>query len=422
MNESIMVTVFSLQQNHSNRTRLMAPLNISYKMIARKAVSLLCLLLCIFLLSQQTHRFLEEKHLQVDDFLEYWTAGKLNLTGGNPYDPDQLLPLQLDIGRYTNVPVMMWNPPGTLAYVMPFAYLDYLPARTIWFLIQLTIIFVCSLWLWKYFNGPEQKKYLVLLVAFLFGPTLQLLKVGQISGFFLLSIVGFLYFEKRGNYFLAGALAGLAIIKPHLLYLVLIAIILWAFQYRKWSILGGLLSSISLTLLIAWIINPAVLQQYIFAALNYPPQEYASPTIGGILRLLFGIDKFWLQFLPTFLGLIWLVLYYKRNRSNWDWGRTMPVMCLASMLTSSYGWLSDYVVLLIPIIWIAIIWFNPGLMAFKTITLSLYMVTNLAVLFAPISQIYFFWLVPVITIMYLVTQQLISQQKYTKDPQIYEGI
>ena len=32
------------------------------------------------------------KWLQIDDFVEYWAAGDLNLSGGNPYDPAQAAP------------------------------------------------------------------------------------------------------------------------------------------------------------------------------------------------------------------------------------------------------------------------------------------------------------------------------------------
>ena len=54
-----------------------------------------------------------------DDFIEYWAAAKLTLDGENPYDPALLLPLQLANGRATDEAVMMWNPPWSLAVVLP---------------------------------------------------------------------------------------------------------------------------------------------------------------------------------------------------------------------------------------------------------------------------------------------------------------
>jgi len=30
------------------------------------------------------------KYIPVDDFSHYWAAGRLNTTGGNPYDPQQV--------------------------------------------------------------------------------------------------------------------------------------------------------------------------------------------------------------------------------------------------------------------------------------------------------------------------------------------
>ena len=51
------------------------------------------------------------------DFDEYWAAGRLNAGGRNPYDAAAMLQEQRLNGWPESRPVMMYNPPWTLALV-----------------------------------------------------------------------------------------------------------------------------------------------------------------------------------------------------------------------------------------------------------------------------------------------------------------
>ena len=98
------------------------------------------------------------KWLQIDDFVEYFAAGKLNLTGGNPYNPDELLPIQLEAGRYKAVPVMMWNPPWMLMIAMPFSIFNYTLSRTLWILLFIIVVFISANMTWQVYRGsPEYR-------------------------------------------------------------------------------------------------------------------------------------------------------------------------------------------------------------------------------------------------------------------------
>ena len=71
------------------------------------------------------------EHFSGDDFVEYWAAGRLNLTSGNPYDPNQLHPLELNTGLIEGEPVLWWSPPWVLSMVMPFSYFNYAFGRAL---------------------------------------------------------------------------------------------------------------------------------------------------------------------------------------------------------------------------------------------------------------------------------------------------
>src|SRR5947207_1920622 len=93
----------------------------------RRVVTLAGIAVSAVLLGGQVRQLLADPTIwPPDDFVEYWAAAKLTLNGENPYDPAKLLPLQQAAGRDTDEAIMMWNPPWSLAVVLP---LGVLPAR-----------------------------------------------------------------------------------------------------------------------------------------------------------------------------------------------------------------------------------------------------------------------------------------------------
>src|SRR5262245_57805543 len=90
-----------------------------------------------------------------DDFVEYWAAGKLNAHGLNPYDEKLLHELQnRETTRHESFAVVMWNPPWTLTFVMPFGLLPSRDAQLLWTLQNLLIVLICGDWLWRLYGGP----------------------------------------------------------------------------------------------------------------------------------------------------------------------------------------------------------------------------------------------------------------------------
>jgi hypothetical protein len=347
--------------------------------------------------------------LPPDDFVEYWAAGRLNANGLNPYDPEQLLPLQLVAGRDTDEAVMMWNPPWTLALVMPLGLLPARTAQLLWLLFHLAIILYCADWAWRACHGPVKLRWLAWLLALTFLPTGFVLQAGQITPLVLLGIVGFLHFQRR-NGWLAGACAVLIAIKPHLLYLFWLALLLWTIEQRRWAILlGGLLTGIAATA-VALVCNPLVLAQFFDAFAHRPPEQWVSPTPGALLRLAFGKDPFWLQFLPTLAGIIWLVPYWLRYRRSWDWGEQMPLLIMVSFLTACYGaWPFDLVVLLLPLLHAAVWTVMRPTPLIVTTALACWLIIDglaLAMNLLHYPSVWFIWMTPAVLVAHLLLRHL----------------
>jgi hypothetical protein len=378
---------------------------------ARRLILLCSLVVLAAVIIWQVAHLLENPAiLQPDDFVEYWAAGRLNAAGENPYDPSKLLPLQQFAGRDTDEAIMMWNPPWTLTFVMPFGLLDARVSQLLWLALGLASILFCADWTWRYYCGSPTQRWMGWALVLTFLPTLFVLQSGQIGPILLLGVVGFLHFESRDRYWFAGAATVLIAIKPHLAYLFWAALLLWSLDRRRWSVLlGGGIGGLTATL-IALACNPAVIAQYREAMGHHPPEQWISPTPGAFLRLLFGEEKFWLQFLPTLAGLVWFVPYWIKNRKTWDWAQQMPLLMLVSYVTASYGaWPFDLVVLLLPIVQVAVLVQTADRRALVALALGAYLLINglaLTMNLLRLTSMWFVWMAPALLATYVIIRAL----------------
>jgi hypothetical protein len=305
-----------------------------------------------------SHLLADSSVFPPDDFVEYWAAGRLNALGQNPYDGTLLLPLERDAGRDTDEPIMMWNPPWTLSVAMPVGLLKARAAQLLWLAACLALVVGCGDWLWALYGGPPGQRWLAWLVSLTFLPTLFVLQAGQIGPFILLGITAFLVAERTRWPWLAGAAGVLVAIKPHLVYLFWIALAVWAVRRpmpTRWKVIAGGVLVGALALAIPVACNPDVVNQYREAMTRRTPEQWKSPTIGSLLREVFGAERFDLQFAPAFVGLAWLLVVGWRDRHRVrDWSERMPMLLLVSFVTASYGaWPFDLVILLPAVIEVA---------------------------------------------------------------------
>ncbi|MFO0826446.1 MAG: hypothetical protein U0792_25560, partial [Gemmataceae bacterium] len=98
---------------------------------------------------------------------------------------------------------------------------------------------------------------------------------------------------------------------------------------------------------------PHVWTQFLDAMANRPPEQWVSPTIGTVLRLVFGAEHFRLQFVPVLVGLAWFAWYYPRWAKRWNWSDQLPLLVLVSFVTAPYGaWPFDMVLLIPAAMWL----------------------------------------------------------------------
>lgn len=284
------------------------------------------------------------------DFLGYWGAANLLAHRANPYDHHALLALEREQGWPGREPVSSWNPPWLHLLLLPLGTLPFRQAAALWFLINPLLIGLSALLIWHTVSkkrglpGP----LLALLATFVFSRSLHALLEGQINSLMLFGCAGFLALQSRE--LLAGALLVLVTVKPHLTYLLLPTLLLDSLLRRRWRIIIGFsVCLMLLVLLVSWLF-PSWPGAYL-SLLEIPasPQNYPyiTPTIRGLLLAYTDFD---IGVWPAVACLaIFLIVTPLRGHSL-----NLPTIASLSFLvglpTAPFGWSTDQVLLLLPVL------------------------------------------------------------------------
>lgn len=287
-----------------------------------------------------------------NDFVEYWAAARVLLAHGNPYSPPAVLLAEASTGFSGTRPLLMWNPPWTLPFVLPFGLASYGRASAIWLLLNLGIVFVCADLLWREYGGEPQRRWLGWLLAASFFPLLTALGLGQIGSLILLGITLFLRYQGTLP-LLAGAATLLIAAKPQLLYLFWVVLLLDCVQRRRWRLLAGAGGALLLASLLPLLLSPGLWRNYLDLAGSGEVLRNPSPNFGTLLRMQLG-NHAWLQYVPLLVGIAWVVSFWRARRTCWSWSGHLPIVLLVSLVNTAYGWLFDQIVLLPAVMQVAV--------------------------------------------------------------------
>ncbi len=298
-------------------------------------------LLCAPLALVTVHDLANGNDIQ-SDFTIYWAAGRLLLQHQNPYSAAATYAVEKAQGwRWEYWP--FHYPPWSLWLIIIFGKFSLYTARTAWFALSLVLMVLSAFGLWRYFGGEKRQWWVPALLLLTFVPFGAVEHMGQITPLMLVSLTSFLLLERAGYQFLAGiSLLGMSF-KPQLLWLVFIAIALWAMKNKNVRFLCGAALSLTIAWLVALAFDPKALH---FVQDSYGETMGISCGVGGALRLWFGVDHRWLQYVPCVGGAGWFLWYWEKNVHEWEWSRHIPLLGLVSLLSSPYFWYHDIVLVL----------------------------------------------------------------------------
>jgi Glycosyltransferase family 87 len=278
-----------------------------------------------------------------NDFAFYWTAARLVLEGKNPYSIADTVDLQRRFSFAGNRALVTLNPPWILPLIAPFGLMTFSTGKLLWLVLGIASMLISVHWFWDLY-GDDESQWIGWLVAATFLPVAVVLAIGQIGPLILFGLAGYVRFQDRQKSYLAGAFLFLAALKPHLVFLVWVALLLYAFHQKRCESLAAFLSVLGVASLLAVVLDRHAFYEY--AALlrggNAIPQ--ATPTLGGLLRRISGFPS--MQFLPVGAAALWFAIYWRRWCSGWEWRLRLPSLVLVSVVATPYSWFFDQVVLL----------------------------------------------------------------------------
>lgn len=302
------------------------------------AVAAIVALLAVWLLSRSGPPYL-------NDFLSYWTVGRLLLEGGNPYDVGAILDVQRALGSRFVEPGVVRNPPWTLPLLLPFAALSFGAGWYAWAAMQVALIGSCAAALWKLFGGSARPS-VAIAISLLFPPAVFVALGGQIGGLILLGLTGFVVAVGKRRDFAAGLFLSLLTLKPHLLLPFGVVVLVWSWRERRFLPLVGAAAGVAVGAIIALLLQPDIFGQYLEFARAEVPEEDVVSTPGAALRQIVGFRHFWVQWIPAVLGIGWAMVRYSGLASRWNWSSELPQLAAVSWLAAPYGWVYDMVLLM----------------------------------------------------------------------------
>lgn len=381
-------------------------------MFCRVGVRVCAFILCLFLqLTAAGLTFAQSQPVveraSTRDFVEYWSAARLFVQNGNPYAPDELLVLQRTAGWGGIQPLVMWNPPWALLFVAPFGLLSFTTGQFLWLLLHVCLTLISAQQLWRIYSNSGQTSRLSWVVTLTFVPAVFVLIIGQITPLVLAGLTGFLYSERKQNYWTMSASLVVLSIKPHLLYLFWIIFLLWVFDRRPWrlilstTLLG--LSAVSLPVLFDARIYSEYLALYGVPEI-FKPMDWPVPTLRNVIRIFFSADQTWLQFAPTAIAVAWSIYHWAHHKHQWRWHEQLPLLSMVSVTSSLFVWTYDHVVLL-PAILEAAAWMirspDPWYRYWASRVYLAINACHFVLRFWLAEELWYFWLAPALLINYL---------------------
>ncbi|MCB0323690.1 MAG: DUF2029 domain-containing protein [Bdellovibrionales bacterium] len=290
------------------------------------------------------------------DFLQYWTAGRLALSGANPFDALAVSRVQQGVGLDGSI-ILMRSPPWTLLWVAPLLLLPFEGAALMWLGLNMLMIVATAIVISRLsvYRSPSLLS-LGLGTAF-FYPLWESLMLGQFSILLMLFIATALFAADRERPFLGGLLLAPLAIKPHLFVLLGVGALVWATTHRRPSIVLGAVCGFGITLAGTAALSPALMGQWfesLFSATRLagavPVREWVTATLPGAVRLLLyrttGSASLWPLWWCPVAGLLLLALTLRWRSLPLSWALFFPPLLCLSVFFAPYGWLFDQAVLL----------------------------------------------------------------------------
>jgi hypothetical protein len=324
----------------------------------------------VFILSIVLTILIQFAHLNTgkNDFLAYWSAARLFVTGGHPYDHSSLVATEQyakpELISQGDVFLNTWNPPWLILMFVPLGALPFPIAANVWIFFNTVLIGIALIVSWQMSSSGEQSRgiLIVFVVSYLFGVTIAYIAIGQITALVLLGILLSIWWLKQQRDFLAGAILLLPMLKPQISFFILVILFIWIIQKRRWKVALGFLIALISSLLIFWIFYSTWVTDYLTLIQSMPFRLIYTSTLGSFMDYFFHTKIFYF----SAIILIFFIKPILRIVNKDGLFTAMNLSMLISLPLSPFGFTFDQIVILPAIVQI-ISWLWEGRLKVRTI-------------------------------------------------------
>lgn len=303
------------------------------------------------------------------DLFAFWAAVQQLTEGQSPYDLRALLEIKASSG--VSGAVLTHNPPWTLLLLYPFFAHSFSFAIVIWLVLNIFLLVLAASLALPYLSEQlsisrvssstraesrtEPNPVFALLFLFCFIPAHLVLALGQLSILVLASLMLGLVLFRHENDFLSGVAFSLALIKPHIVLVLLVGILATVIRSRRYAWLFGLSVGLIALLAGAVLIRPTIFIEWGESLASAPNQQ--SATLVAFIRLQvqewFGIVPHWPVYAIPGAAVVATAIWFIRFDPHLRFEATVPYLLCLSLLFAPHAWLYDSI-LLVPV-WMSIV-------------------------------------------------------------------
>ncbi len=393
-------------------------------------VSLACLVLALFAFSA-IHP-LPFGSVGTIDFFQYWYSWGAIREGNNPYDPILAGEIQKATPHISLNRFMSWNPPWTFVLLSPFTSGPFERCAMFWMAFQVVLLGVIAHVTPLALGERVPSLVLRAVTPIVFFPALESLYYGQLGVLLATSVALFLFFQQHGSFFLAGLSLLPLSVKPHLFVLFILPGAQWLLGLPRSQALRfmcGALAGFTLLISITCTLAPHVLYDWIAAmrggnsssftegTIPFPFWQTATLTTWIRIALTSHEIPSWPLTVVPLAALIGTITYFLRQKGPIIWKDIAPPLLCLSLVTSSYGWVFDQSVLIVPHTAIICGALSLQRRAVRVVLLATaFGLQILAIYLSDMPQHFFVWLPIAILLLFLAQRAMGSSQRKRKLP------
>ena len=282
-----------------------------------------------------------------NDFAGFWVGSRMLLDGADPYDFEPFLAMHRAIGSQglaINPPGTAYGYPLTAALVFsPFALLPVEIAAPLWLVTQVALASVALVLLGRQLFPTTFRRDMVALfgIGAACQPAWLLAAGGNLGGYLLAITAASSALLIAGRPFVAGAIAGLLIVKPHPLLAALLIVALALPRRDALRALAGAAAVAGPILLVTLALRAAWIGEFLLPFTRIAGAPVPRSTLFGLV--------------PSELRALAIVIAIAIVAAAVAWARlrrpALPLVIAAavpvSLFVIPYGWSYDHLVMLV---------------------------------------------------------------------------